>query len=49
MLLEGEANRAISLWLRYNIVGHRKHDRIHPMANAQQAILHMMTRHVCPK
>jgi hypothetical protein len=33
---------------RYNIVGHRKPDRIHPMPNAQRAVLLMMTRHICP-
>ena len=32
---------------RYNIVGHRKADRIHPMPNAQRAILLMMARHLC--
>jgi len=33
---------------RYNIVGHRKGDRIHPLPNAQQAVVRMMMRHVCP-
>jgi len=33
---------------RYNIVGHRKPDRIHPHPNAQQAIVRMIIRHMCP-
>ena len=33
---------------RYNIVGHRKPDRIHPHPNAQAAIVRMILRHLCP-
>mmetsp|Transcript_46226 Transcript_46226/g.76428 ORF Transcript_46226/g.76428 Transcript_46226/m.76428 type:complete len:339 (+) Transcript_46226:16-1032(+) len=32
---------------RYNTVGHRKPDRIHPAPAAQQAIVRMMLRHIC--
>jgi hypothetical protein len=33
---------------RYNIVGHRKRDRIHPYANAHEPVVQLMLHWMCP-
>ena len=33
---------------RYNIVGHRKRDMIHPTPNAHLPVMQLMLNHLCP-